>query len=340
MPLLDQLHRVCDRHALSPDEAQAAMESILRGEATHAQIGAFLAAMRMKGETVEELVGFARAMRTMAQPVRPRAEGPPLVDTCGTGGDRASTFNISTVTAFVLAGAGLRVAKHGNRSISSHTGSADLLERLGVKIALTGEQMARSIDEIGIGFLFAPAVHPAMKNAQPVRVELKMRTVFNLLGPLTNPAGAKVQLVGAPSTSAARMMAEALAALGLDRGFVVHGADGLDEISTTGATEAFEIERGFVRERVLYPEDFGVARTRLAELQCADRDANVRIAREVLEGEAGPRRDNVLVNAAAELVAAGVAVGFGEGVDQAARAIDSGAAWKKVLALAEFTRTA
>ncbi|MFN0165766.1 MAG: anthranilate phosphoribosyltransferase [Bryobacteraceae bacterium] len=339
MPILDQLHRVCDRHPLSPDEAQAAMESILSGEASHAQIGAFLAALRMKGETVEELVGFARAMRKMAQPVRPNPDGPPLVDTCGTGGDNASTFNISTVTALVLAGAGLRVAKHGNRSISSHTGSADLLERLGVKIALTGEQMARSIDEVGIGFLFAPAVHPAMKNAQPVRVELKMRTVFNLLGPLTNPAGAKVQLVGAPSVPAARMMAEALAALGLDRGFVVHGADGLDEVSTTGATEAFEIERGFVRERVWYPEDFGVARARLADLQCPDRDSNVRIAREVLQGGAGPRREIVLVNASAALVAAGVADSFPQGIEHAARAIDSGEAWAKVLALAEFTRS-
>lgn len=338
MPFLEHLHRVVDRVDLTPDQAQDAMDAILRGETSAAQTGAFLAALRMKGETAEELAGFARAMRARAHAVRPRPEGPPLVDTCGTGGDAASTFNISTVTAFVLAGAGLRVAKHGNRSISSHTGSADVMERLGVRVTLTADQIARCIDEVGIGFLFAPALHPAMKHAQPVRLELKMRTVFNLLGPLTNPAGARIQLAGAPSPQAARLLAQALGALGLERGWVVHGADGLDEISTTGATEAFEIERGAVRQRILYPEDFGLPRASLADLQCAGREASMQTAQAVLHGAPGPARNIVLANASAALVAAGRAASFPEGVALAAEAVDSGAARRKAAELAAFTQ--
>jgi anthranilate phosphoribosyltransferase len=290
----------------------------------------------MKGETVDELVGFARAMRQMAVRIDAGLNGEPLLDTCGTGGDGQSTFNISTIAAFVVAGAGLRVAKHGNRSISSQCGSADLLESLGIAVSLAPEQVARAIREIGIGFLFAPAIHTAMKHAQPVRVELKMRTVFNLLGPLTNPAGATVQLVGAPSEAAGELMAGALSQLGLERGFVVHGCDGLDEITLTGPTVAFEIRAGSVRRRILSPEDFGVDRVEASALKGADRETNTTIARSILDGATGAQRDIVLVNASAALVAAGKASDFREAMKIARESIDSGAARKKAKDLANF----
>src|SRR6266481_198158 len=255
MPFLPYLHAVAERHNLAAGEACEAMQGILAGEVSPSQIAAFLTALRMKGETAEELVGFARAMRHMAVRVDAGLNGEPLLDTCGTGGDGQSTFNISTIAAFVVAGAGVRVAKHGNRSISSQCGSADLLECLGIAVPQPPEMVARAIREIGIGFLFAPAMHTAMKHAQPVRLELKMRTVFNLLGPLTNPAGATAQLVGAPSEKAAELMAGALAELGLRRGFVVHGSDGLDESTTTGETFVFEITGGQVTRRKMQPSD-------------------------------------------------------------------------------------
>jgi anthranilate phosphoribosyltransferase len=314
------------------------MHTILKGEASQAQIAAFLVALRMKGETVEELAGFARAMRAMAAPVPVGLTGKALLDTCGTGGDRSDTFNISTVAAFVAAGAGVHVAKHGNRSISSRCGSADLLEALGIRISLSPEQSARAIREIGIGFLFAPAVHSAMKHAQPVRVDLKVRTAFNLLGPLTNPAGANAQLAGAPSAEAAELMAGALAALGLRRGFVVHGSDGLDEITTTGPTLAFEIRQGVVERRTLEPADFGVSVASAEDLKGGDRDQNLAIAHAVLDGAPGPQRNIVLVNAAAALVAAGQTETFLEAVAICAVAIDTGAAWQKVRALARFSQ--
>jgi anthranilate phosphoribosyltransferase len=338
MSLLPHLHRVSERGDLSREDAFAAMDTILHGEASPAQIAAFLMALRMKGETVEELVGFASAIRRMARPVDVGLNGEPLLDTCGTGGDGGGTFNISTVAAFVVAGAGVRVAKHGNRSLSSHCGSADLLESLGIAIAMEPEETARAIREIGIGFLFAPAIHTAMKHAQPVRAELKMRTVFNLLGPLTNPAGASAQLVGAPSAKAAELMAGALAALGLKRGFVVHGSDGLDEITTTGPTVAFEISNGVVERRNLDPSDFGVPQAEAADLKGGDKGTNCAIAYEVLAGMPGPRRDVVLVNSAAALVAAGKTGDFREAMVVAANSIDSGAAEDKVRALAEMSR--
>jgi anthranilate phosphoribosyltransferase len=337
MSLVPYIHRMCERRNLGCEEAFAAMETVLAGGASPAQIAAFLVALRMKGETVEEVVGFARAMRRMAAAVDTGLVGEPLLDTCGTGGDGASTFNISTVSAFVVAGAGVRVAKHGNRSISSRCGSADLLEELGIRLALQPGQSARAIREVGIGFLFAPAIHTAMRHAQPVRVELKMRTVFNLLGPLTNPAGATAQLVGAPSPAAAELMAGALAALGLPRGFVVHGSDGLDEITTTGPTLAFEIHHGAVERRTLELSDFGVRPAAGGDLKGGDKAQNAAIAREILDGAPGPRRDIVLVNAAAALVAAGRAEGFREGAAIAAASIDAGAARRKVEELASFT---
>jgi anthranilate phosphoribosyltransferase len=336
MSLLPYLIRLVSEQNLPAADAEAAMQIILRGEASHPQIAAFLIALKMKGETVDELVGFARAMRQMAVPVDANLDGEILLDTCGTGGDGCNTFNISTVAAFVVAGAGVHVAKHGNRSISSQCGSADLLEAWGIPIDLPPAATARAIREVGIGFLFAPAVHTAMKHAQPVRVDLKMRTVFNLLGPLTNPAGATAQLIGAPSLHAAELMAGAIAELGMQRGFVVHGSDGLDEITTTGSTSAWEIRGGKVEARTLEPGDFAVHAATADDLRGGDRRVNLEIANAVLAGERGPRRDIVLVNAAAALVAAGKAETFLEGMALGVVSVDSGAARGKVEALAVF----
>lgn len=338
MSLIPFLHSVVEHVDLTAQDAYTAMSAILEGQVSGSQIAAFLVSLRMKGETVDELVGFARAMREKARPVELPEGCGPVLDTCGTGGDGAFTFNISTIAAFVVAGAGVRVAKHGNRSISSQCGSADLMEALGVCVALQPEQIARAIQETGIGFLFAPAIHVAMRHAQPVRVELKMRTVFNLLGPLTNPARATVQVVGAPSPAGARLMAGALARLGLKRGFVVHGSDGLDEITTTGPTLAFEIRDKEVHPLTLRPEDFGVQAARPEQLKGGDREVNREIARCVLGGVHGPHRDVVLVNASAALVAAGAAPGFQQGVRMAAESIDTGAALHSLESLVRFTR--
>jgi anthranilate phosphoribosyltransferase len=337
MSFLPFLHRAASRENLTSSDAQKAMELILSGDVTTAQIAAFLVALRMKGETADEILGFARAMRERSTRVSPNLHGETLLDTCGTGGDGQSTFNISTVAAFVVAGAGVKVAKHGNRSLSSLCGSADIFEGLGVKIGITPEQVAQSIREVGIGFLYAPAMHPAMKHAQAARLELKMRTAFNLLGPLTNPAGATAQLVGAPSPEAAELMAAVLASLGLQRGFVVHGADHLDEISTTGNTLVLEIRSGAIAQHTLTPKDFGLKRAKLSDLKGGDSAVNVAIARSILAGEEGPKRDIVLANASAALVAAGKAADFLAGVQMAAESIDSGRARDKVEALVEFS---
>jgi anthranilate phosphoribosyltransferase len=339
MSLLPYLEPVAEKRDLTADDARAAMLVILGGQCSQPQLAAFAIAMRMKGETVDELVGFARAMREMAVPVEHGIVGKSLLDTCGTGGDGAGTFNISTVAAFVVAGAGVHVAKHGNRSISNRGGgSADLLESMGIDIALEPAESARAIREVGIGFLFAPHVHTAMQHANPVRTDLKMRTFFNLLGPLTNPAGATAQLAGVPSERAGELISGALAALGLERGFVVHGSDGLDEITTTGPTLAFEIRGGKVERRTLEPEDFAVHRASADDLKGGDKSRNLEIATEVLAGARGPQRDIVLVNAAAALVAAGKVDTFLEGMAIGTVSIDSGAARRKVAELAEFTR--
>jgi anthranilate phosphoribosyltransferase len=335
--LLPYLHRITSRENLSAEEARQAMLAVLSGETSTPQIAAFLVALRMKGETTDELLGFARALREQATRVEARVDSEPLLDTCGTGGDGGSTFNISTVAAFVVAGAGVRVAKHGNRSLTRVCGSADLLEEFGIRLLTSPDDVARAIREAGIGFMFAPAFHPAMKNAQPARQELKMRTVFNLLGPLANPAGATRQLIGAPSEESAELMANALALLGTEHSYVVHGSDGMDEVTTTGATLVFEVKQGQVRELSWRPADFGVGQARAADLAGGDRALNRQIAMSVLEREGGPRRDIVLVNAAAALVAAGAALDLREGMRLAAESIDSGAAWKKVEHLAEFS---
>jgi anthranilate phosphoribosyltransferase len=335
--LLQFLHKIVAGEDLSAQEAHDAMLAILSGETSTPQISAFLMGLRMKGETPDELLGFARAMREKTVRIDACVAPEPLLDTCGAGGGTGSTFNISTVAAFVVAGAGARVAKHGNRSFSSQCGSADILEELGVEVSQPPERVAQAIREIGIGFLFAPLLHPAMKHAQPARAELKMRTVFNLLGPLTNPAGATRQLIGAPSAHAAELMATALAGLGPERAFVVHG-DGLDEVTTTGTTTVFEIAGSEIRTLEWTPADFGVEQAEIGDLRGGDRARNCEIATAVLEGQPGPHRDIVLVNSAAALLVAGIAENPLAAMQHAAQSIDSGAAWSKLRQLAAFTR--
>jgi anthranilate phosphoribosyltransferase len=328
MSLLPYLHRVAAGSDLSGEEAREAMSVLLEGGAGEAEIAGFLVALKMKGETATELAGFARAMRDRMIVVD---AGPDVIDTCGTGGDGAGTFNVSTAAAIVMAGAGAHVAKHGNRSISSNSGSADVLEALGVRVIdVPPEEAALAIREIGIGFLFAPALHPAMKHAQAVRRALKTRTVFNLLGPLVNPARARAQLIGAPSPETARLMAEALFELGTRRSFIVHGQDGLDEITTTTATDIYEVSAKGVEKRIWEPSDFGVQPAQPASLKGGDSSCNAQIIVEILRGSPGACRDIVLVNAAAGLVAAGVAADVRAGMELAARSIDSGAAIGKL----------
>lgn len=345
--ITEAVRALIDRRDLTRIEAAAAMDAIMSGAATNAQIAAFLTALRMKGETVEELIGFAQVMRQKAVKVRAHAsdvvaatgtDREMLIDTCGTGGDASGTFNVSTATAFVVAGAGLKVAKHGNRSVSSLCGSADVVETLGINIELTPAQVARCLDEVGIGFLYAPLLHTAMKHVMAARRELGIRTVFNMLGPLTNPAGANAQVIGVYADSLTEPLARVLAELGTIRAFVVHGADGLDEISNTGESHISEVHEGVVRSSRVTPEDFGMPRAVVRDLQGGDREENARIIRQVLQGEAGPRRDIVLMNAAAALVVGGKARDLKDGVALAAQSVDSGAAARKLADLVDLSR--
>jgi anthranilate phosphoribosyltransferase len=317
----DTLSRLARREDLDEAEAAAAMGEIFSGAATPAQIGAFLLALRAKGETADEITGLARSMREFSKKVE---VGGTLVDTCGTGGDRAGTVNVSTMAALVVAGAGARVAKHGNRSASSECGSADLLEALGVKIDLEPDGVAACIEEAGIGFCFAQVFHPAMKHAGPVRRELGVPTVFNFLGPLTNPAGAKRQTVGVADAGMAPKIAGALAGLGAEHAFVFRGDDGLDELTTTTTSHLWEVKDGAVTERSFNPAKLGIAAARPEDLRGAGPDHNAKIALSVLDGDPGPIRDAVVLNAAAALVAAGVASSIADGMARAAEAIDSG----------------
>jgi anthranilate phosphoribosyltransferase len=337
--ITEAVRALVDRKDLSRIEAAAAMEAIMSGAATNAQIAAFLTALRMKGETVEELIGFAQVMRQKAVKVRTRAgevvgatgtDREMLIDTAGTGGDASGTFNVSTATAFVVAGAGLKVAKHGNRSVSSLCGSADVVETLGINIELPPAKVARCVDDVGIGFLYAPLLHTAMKHVMAARREMGIRTVFNMLGPLTNPAGANAQVIGVYAAALTEPLARVLAELGTLRAFVVHGADGLDEVSNTGPSNISEVHEGVVRSSTVRPEDFGLPRASIHDLRGGDRAENAEIIRKVLAGEAGPRRDIVLMNAAAALVVGGKARDFKEGVTLAAESIDSGAAAAKL----------
>jgi anthranilate phosphoribosyltransferase len=319
--LLEKLQR---RQDLTVDEAAAAMDEIMEGRAVPAQTAGLLIALAMKGERPAEIVGLARTMR--ARVTRLSRSYDPVFDTCGTGGDRAHTFNVSTVAALVLAGSGVAVAKHGNRSVSSRCGSADLFEALGVNIAAPPDVVERCLSEAGIAFFFAPTFHPSMRHAAPTRRELGVRTAFNLLGPLTNPAGARRQLVGVPRPELTELVARALALLGTERAWVVHGADGLDEISTTGYTKVSECRDGAVNTFYLHPSDFGVPKATADALRGGDASDNAAIARRVLAGNPGAPRDIVLLNAAASLLIAGKVPSIGEGLVMAAHALDSGAA--------------
>jgi anthranilate phosphoribosyltransferase len=351
--ILDSLHRIANRNeSLARAEAREVMTEVLAGACTDAQIAALLMVLRMKGETVEEIVGFAEAIRAAATPLPIAANGlaldlsgtgrdalaeSSLVDTSGTGGDACGTFNISTATAFVTAGAGVRVAKHGNRSISSKCGSADVMESLGVNIQISPQRAVQCLREVGICFLYAPDLHSSMKQVQKVRRELRMRTMFNLLGPLTNPARASGQVVGVYALEMVEKLAEALSMLGLHRALVVHGLDGLDEITITGPTRVAEARDGTVRTYEVDPEEFGMKRALLADISGGDAAENAVIVREVLSGKKSARRDVVLLNAAAALVAAGRVDHLADGVPLAQSSIDSGAAAEKLAALAKFT---
>ena len=355
--IIEALHRIVShRESLSRDDARAVMNEILSGKCTDSQIAALLVGLHMKGETVEEIVGFAEAIRAAATPIRIHHGSlldtsgtgrESLVDTCGTGGDAAGTFNISTAVAFVVAGAGIRVAKHGNRSstpkldergLSAKCGAADEMEALGVNIKMPPALLGECLDKVGMAFLFAPEIHSAAKYVQNARRETRLRTVFNLLGPLTNPAGASAQVVGVYSLELVEKVAEALSMLGTHRAFVVHGLDGLDEITITGPTRIGEVREGQVHTYEIGPEEFGISPASLEEIAGAsDAAGNAAIVRNVLDGEKSPRRDVVLMNAAAAIVAAGKSANLPDAAQVAVRSIDSGAAMKKLEALVKFT---
>ncbi|MFC1983460.1 anthranilate phosphoribosyltransferase [Chloroflexota bacterium] len=323
-------------NSLTTTEAASVMEEIMEGEVTPAQFGAFVTALRLKGETVDEIIGLAKTMRAKAIPVTIAG---PVVDTCGTGGDGSHTFNISTTAAFVAAGDGLKVAKHGNRAMSSQCGSADVLEALGVKIDLNAEQVQRCLQEVGIGFMFAPVFHPAMKYAAAPRREIGIRTVFNILGPLTNPAGAKAQLLGVADEMLVEKLVSALQGLGCDHALVVHGEDGLDEITVTAETRVCELKDGGIRSYSISPEDFGLSRASLDSLKGGTLDENATMLRSILAGAPGPQRDAVLMNAAAVLLAGDKVETLQQGIDLAREVIDSNQAQAKLEQLIEFSQS-
>ncbi len=345
----EAISKVVQRENLSEGEMIDVMNLIMGGETTPAQIGAFITALRMKGETIEEITGAARVMRARATPIRVghnvldidrdeiNIDRETILDVVGTGGDGTNTFNISTTVAFVVAACGAKVAKHGNRSVSSACGSADVLEALGVNLDVTADAVEGCIETIGIGFLFAPALHGAMKYAIGPRREIGIRTIFNILGPLTNPAKADCQVMGVYSDELVEPLAKVLLNLGCQRGFVVHGTDGMDEATLTGPTNVAEINRGEVSVYTITPEEFGLTRATLADLQGGDATENAAIVREVLGGAQGPKRDVVLLNAAFGLVASGLVADVPTGLQRAAAAIDSGDALTKVVQLAELT---
>jgi anthranilate phosphoribosyltransferase len=321
---------------LTEDEAAGAMADIMNGEASPAQIGAFITALRMKGETVDEIAGMARVMREKA--LRVQVDGP-VIDTCGTGGDASGSFNVSTAAAFVAAGAGVRVAKHGNRAMSSQSGSADVLEALGAKIDLTPEQVGACIEQAGIGFMFAQAFHPSMRHAAGPRREIGVRTVFNILGPLTNPAGAEAQVLGVPSAELAEKLARALGRLGVRRALVVHGEDGLDELSISGPSLVHDLCEGQVTTYHIRPEDVGLGCSPRAAVRGGTAAENAEAMRLLLKGADVPVRDFVLLNAAAALVVGGVSPGLAEGVQRAAAVLDSGDAFRAMERFVEVSRS-
>ena len=332
----DAIRILVDGESLSADQATAAMNEIMTGEATSAQVGSFLTALRIKGETVDEITGMARVMREKSLHVSVEGD---VVDTCGTGGDGSGSFNISTTAAFVVAGAGVAVAKHGNRAMSGSTGSADVLEALGVKIALSPESVARCLNDVGFGFMFAQGYHPSMRFAAGPRREIGIRTVFNILGPLTNPAGADRQVIGVADPSMADRMAHVLGQLGSRKALVVHGSDGMDEITITGPSTVWQLENGEVTEFEVTPGGLGVSVSSADSIQATSAEHSAQIVRSVLAGESGPARDVVLLNAAAALVAADRSGSLAAGVELAARSIDSGDAQAKLDAVVELSQS-
>ncbi|HET9961837.1 MAG TPA: anthranilate phosphoribosyltransferase [Nitrospiraceae bacterium] len=334
----DAISKLADRIALSEKEAEEVMGEIMDGSATSAQIAGYLMGLRMKGETVEEIAGSVRAMRARA--VKIRVAHRRVVDTCGTGGDRAHTFNISTTAAFVVAGAGVAVAKHGNRSVSSQCGSADVLAELGVKLDLPADRVADCVDEVGIGFLFAPLYHSAMKHCAAPRQELGIRTLLNILGPLTNPAGAGFQVIGVFDGALTELLAKVLLHLGSQHCYIVHGLDGLDEVTLTDRTRISEGKAGVVSSYFIEPKDFGLGRVAPKDLRGGTPEQNAVITRDILHGRKGPKRDVVCLNAAPALVSAGAAKTLQDGFVQAQRAIDCGAAMDKLDKLIAFTNRA
>ncbi len=330
------ISRLTRGEILDRESARETMLSLMRGEASDAQIAAILTALKMRGEAARELAGFAQGMREAATAIRPAAS--PIVDTCGTGGDGLGTYNISTAAAFIAAGAGAHVAKHGNRGVSSACGSADVLEALGIRIEMDADDVCACIEQVGIGFLYAPCFHPAMRHVMRARREMGIPTAFNLLGPLTNPAGADAQVLGVGMRDKAPLMAEALTEMGVKRAMVVHGEDGMDELTITSATLIWEIDRGEVRFSRCEPEELGMERSSLWDLAGGGAEENARIIREdVLAGRKGPRRDIAVLNAAAALLVAGKAADLRGGISLAEASIDSGAALRKLEMMARFT---
>lgn len=341
MNIKEAIAKVVMRQDLTEDQMVDVMNEIMGGVATPAQIGSFITALRMKNETVEEITGAVRVMRDKATPIASGvdvASGDVLVDTCGTGGDGSGTFNVSTTSAFVVAGAGVPVAKHGNRSISSNCGSADVLEAAGVSLELSPEEVGECIQNVGIGFLFAPALHGAMKHAIGPRKEMGIRTIFNILGPLTNPAGANVQVLGVFDGELTEPLARVLAQLGSKRALVVHGAGNLDELTVTGETKVSELNNGKVSTYSINPEDLGFAKATIEDLQGgADAEESAGQMKAVLKGEKGPKRDMVLLNSGAALMAAGLADDLSGGIAKAAETIDSGKALEKLEQLISYS---
>ena len=337
MDMISAIRAVTERRDLTHGEMRAVMQTIMTGQATPAQIGGFLIGLRMKGETVEEIAAAAEVMRALATPVK-IADARHLVDTCGTGGDAAHTFNISTTAAFVVAAAGAKVAKHGNRSVSSKSGSADVLEAAGVNLELSAEQVGQCVDQIGVGFMFAPKHHAAMKHAIGPRREMGVRTIFNLLGPLTNPAGAPYQVLGVFSAAWLEPLAQVLGKLGSRHVLVVHAQDGLDEISIGAVTDIAELKDGMVHRLTIWPEQFGLERADIKTLAVTSAQESLAVLRSVLDNRPGPARDIVLLNAGAAITAAGLAATLAEGVGKARVAIESGAAKQKFDALVALSQ--
>lgn len=333
--LKQYIQKIVDRNDLTENEASQAMKIIMEGEATQAQIGSFITALRMKGETVDEVVGLAKTMREKALRINPKVDF--SVDTCGTGGDKSNTFNISTAAAFVAAAGGVSIAKHGNRSITSLSGSADVLESLGIRIDITPKNVEKCIERTNIGFMFAPAFHMSMKYAAAPRKELGIRTIFNVLGPLTNPASAKGQVLGVFDGKIALKMVNVLNKLGVERAMIVHGKDGLDEITLCGETEITELNNGEIKSYIIKPEEFNIKSCNKNQLVGGTADENAQIIKNILKGELGPKRDIVVLNAAAALYVGKKTSNLLEGIEKAKEIIDSGKAYAKLKEFKEFT---